>query len=304
MHFDEQKPLDFVLNDLFTHYRQHVADVSKITNSLVAQHIIPEQAAIVNDHVAFRTLGLPNLGIASFEKIFLAYGYTRKEYYYFEEKKLNAYWYAPADPSYPRIFVSELIIDQLSQEAQAIIHHYTKAIVTDPVESLDLQDGPAVAAFLQQPLWALPTADEYQTLLSESEYAAWVIYNRYYLNHYTISIHALPEGYNTLEEFNAFLESIGIKLNTAGGKIKTSADGLLRQSSTVSALYEATFADGKTLPIAGSYVEFAERGVLPEFVDLPKDQVRPAHRREGFEANNADKIFESTYTTQIVGEEK
>lgn len=299
MHFEEQEPLDFVLNDLFAHYRQHVADVSKITNSLLANNIIQQEAAIVNDHIAFRTLGVPHLGIASFEKIFLAYGYTRKDYYYFEEKKLNAYWYAPANPDYPRIFVSELIIDALSATAKAIIKKYTDAIVADPVDALNLQDGQQVADFLQQPLWELPTSEEYATLLAESEYAAWVIYNRYYLNHYTISIHALPEGYNRLEAFNTFLESIGIKLNSAGGKIKTSADGLLRQSSTVSALYEATFADGKTLPIAGSYVEFAERGVLPEFADLPKDQVRPKHRREGFEANNADKIFESTYTTQI-----
>lgn len=304
MHFEEQEPLDFVLNDLFAHYRQHVADVSKITNSLLAKAIIQEQADIVNDHIAFRTLGVPHLGIASFEKIFLAYGYTRKDYFYFEEKKLNAYWYAPANPDYPRIFVSELIIEALSPAVQAIIHRYTDAIVVDPVDTLDLQNGQKVANFLQKPLWALPTSEEYTTLLAESEYAAWVIYNRYYLNHYTISIHALPEGYNTLEAFNAFLESIGIKLNSSGGKIKTSADGLLRQSSTVSALYDATFADGKTLPIAGSYVEFAERGVLPKFADLPKADIRPEHRREGFEANNADKIFESTYTTQITGEAK
>ena len=51
------------------------------------------------------------------------------------------------------------------------------------------------------------------------EYAAWVIYNRYYLNHYTISVHNLQNGYGTIQEFNAFLERIGIKLNDAGGKI-------------------------------------------------------------------------------------
>jgi len=111
----------------------------------------------------------------------------------------------------------------------------------------------------------------------------------------------LKDGYNTLEEFNAFLESIGVKLNTSGGKIKTSEDGLLRQSSTVSALYDATFADGKTIQIAGSYVEFAERSVLPESKDVPKEQLEAKHRRDGFETNNADKIFESTYTTQIKG---
>lgn len=301
MHFEEQKPIDTVLNDLFAHYREHVADVSKITDNLLQKKIINGQDDIVNDHIAFRTLGVPNLGIASFEKIFLAYGYTRKDYYYFEGKKLNAYWYSPASPHYPRIFVSELVVSALSEEAQAIIHKYTDAISSDPVDDLDLSDGQQVADFLQKPLWGLPSSVEYKQLLAESEYAAWVIYNRYYLNHYTISIHELPEGYNTLEEFNDFLLSIGIKLNTSGGVIKTSGDGLLRQSSTVSALYDAKFSDGELVQIAGSYVEFAERSPLPQFADMPKAELQPKHRRDGFETDNADKIFESTYTSQIKG---
>ncbi len=301
MHFDEKKPIDIVLNDLFEHYRANVSDVDKITKALLERGVVQSQADIVNDHIAFRTLGVPNLGIASFEKIFLSFGYKKMDYYYFEGKKLDAYWYAPPADSYPRIFVSQLRVTELSQAAQEIILKYTAGITSDPVDQLDLNNGQQVADFLQKPLWDLPTSTEYETLLAESEYAAWVIYNRYYLNHYTISIHELKDGYNTLEEFNAFLESIGIKLNTSGGKIKTSDDNLLRQSSTVSALYDANFADGKTLEIAGSYVEFAERSVLPQFKDLTKAEIKREHRRDGFETNNADKIFESTYTSQIKG---
>ncbi len=301
MHFEEKKPIDIVLNDLFEHYRANVADVDKITEALLQRQVVQAQDDIVNDHIAFRTLGVPNLGIKSFEKIFLSFGYQKRDYFYFEGKKLDAYWFAPPSSEYPRIFVSELRVSELSAAVQEIIQKYTKDITTDPVDQLDLNDGEQVAAFLQKPLWNLPTSTEYQTLLAESEYAAWVIYNRYYLNHYTISIHELKDGYNTLEEFNAFLESIGVKLNTSGGKIKTSEDGLLRQSSTVSALYDATFADANTIQIAGSYVEFAERSVLPEYKDLPKEKIESKHRRDGFETNNADKIFESTYTTQIKG---
>ncbi|MCA5005736.1 DUF1338 domain-containing protein [Sphingobacterium bovistauri] len=301
MHFEENNPLDIVLNDLFEHYRKNVADVDKITNALLEMGVVSVQDDIVNDHIAFRTLGVPNLGIASFEKIFQAYGYVKRDYYYFEGKKLDAYWFSPPAEGYPRIFVSELRVKELSKEAQDIIYKYTSPITSDPVDSLNLKNGEEAAAFLQKPLWALPTSEEYEILLKESEYAAWVIYNRYYLNHYTISIYELKDGYNTLEEFNDFLVSIGVKLNNSGGVIKTSDDKLLRQSSTVSALYDAKFSDGKTIEIAGSYVEFAERSVLPEFKNLSKGEITSKHRRDGFETNNADKIFESTYTTQIKG---
>jgi hypothetical protein len=219
------------------------------------------------------------------------------EPYFFAKKKLDAYWYAPPHPKYPRIFISELRVQDLSEESQQTIKKFTQSITSDPVDALDLDNAAQVGEFFHQPLWDLPTVKEYEALASESEYAAWVIYNRYYLNHYTISVHALS-AYNTLEKFNAFLEEIGVVLNTAGGKIKVSPDGLLRQSSSVAKMIEATFACGTTQKIPGSYVEFAERLPLAEFQHLPQAALKREHRREGFEAGNADKIFESTFREQ------
>jgi hypothetical protein len=189
-------------------------------------------------------------------------------------------------------------VGDLSEEAQRIIHSYTQEVTSDPVDSLNLDNGAAVDQFMHQPLWRTPILSDYLTLLKESEYAAWVIYNRYYLNHFTISVHNLPEGYNTVAEYNEFLEKHGFKLNDSGGKVKESPDGGLLQSSTVARMMEAKFAEGDTHTISGSYVEFAERRVLAQFADLPADQVQRKHRRDGFEAGNADKIFESTYISQ------
>ncbi len=298
MTFNHVTPLDAILDALFLPYRERVPDVRKISKAMVKQGILDHETEIINDHIAFRTLGLPNLGIASFEKIFLHYGYRKMDPYHFSQKKLNAYWYSPPKDHYPRIFLSELRVSDLSKQARKVIEGYTQHISADPVEGLDLNDVEAVGAFFHQPLWQLPTLEDYQLLLKESEYAAWVIYNRYYLNHYTISVHQLRNGYHQLEAFNEFLESIGIVLNTSGGKIKTSKDGLLRQSSTVAKMIKATFANGEHFEIAGSYVEFAERLPLPQFRDVPNDQLKRWQRRDGFEAENADKIFESTYTEQ------
>ena len=295
---NKQLLLQAVLDGLIRRYKERVPDVALIMNAMIAEGIIQTEKDIENDHIAFRTLGVLHLGVGSLEKIFLHYGYIKRDYYFFPEKKLNAWWYAPPVPGLPRIFISELRVGDLSAGAQQIIHRYTERIQADPVDSLDLNDSVAVDEYLHSSSWDLPELADYETLAQESEYAAWAIYNRYYLNHFTLSVHNLPKGYDTLEAFNAFLERHGIVLNDAGGKIKRSPDGDLLQSSTVAGMVEAAFAGGAHKRIPGSYVEFAERRVLAPYRHLPEDQITSAHRREGFEAANANKIFESTYMEQ------
>jgi hypothetical protein len=292
--------LDIVLDGLMRRYKERVPDVQGVINAMVQEGIISSGDDIENDHIAFRTMGVPQLGIKSFEKIFMHYGYIKRDPFYFPVKKLDAYWYAPPEPRYPRIFVSELRIHELSEEAQHIIRSYTDEVTSDPVDALDLDNGAEVDAFLHRPLWRTPTYQDFKRLSDESEYAAWVIYNRYYLNHFTVTIHNLPDGYNTIEDFNAFLERKGFKLNDSGGKAKKSPDGKLIQSSTVAEMIEAEFVGGVKQSISGSYVEFAERKPLDEFAHIPYTQLKREQRREGFEAANADKIFESTYTSQTV----
>lgn len=290
--------LDIILNGLMLRYQERVPDVSAIIGAMIREGIIKNAGDIENDHIAFRTIGVDNLGIKSLEKVFLHYGYEKKDYLFFKEKKLNAYWYAPPENRYPRIFISELRVGDLDEGTQKIIRSYTDEVKVDPVSLINLDDAAAIDQYLHSGLWRTPTLEDYNSLLTATEYAAWVIFNHYYLNHFTVSVHNLPDGFNTLEEFNVFLKRNGFALNTASSEIKKSPDGKLLQSSTVAEMIEATFANGKKKLIAGSYVEFAERKVLDQFVHLPREQVRREHRREGFETGNADKIFESTYTSQ------
>ena len=294
--------LTTILDGLMRRYTERVPDVGRVIACMVRDGLIARAGEIENDHIAFRSMGVPQLGIRSLEKVFLHCGFERRDAYKFEGKKLDAFWYSPPKANFPRIFISELRVADLSTEAQRIIRSYTDEVLSDPVERLNLDDGLAVDDFLHRPLWRTPTLSDYQRLAEESEYAAWVIYNRYYLNHFTVSVHNLPSGYNTIAEYNAYLEKNNFKLNDAGGKAKTSPEGLLIQSSTVAEMVDAEFSDGRggtvQQRISGSYVEFAERRVLPQFADLPPSQIRREHRRDGFEANNADKIFESTYSTQ------
>jgi len=298
MKFKEKKTINIVLESLFNTYSSRVPDVKKITKAMVSNNIVSDQSEIINDHIAFRTMGVDNLGINSFEKIFLNHGYKKRDFYSFEQKKLNAFWYSHHEKNMPRIFISELKVNELSKNAQKIIQQYTNQVKKDPVDSINLNNANEIIDFLSKPLWSLPTLNHYNQLLKETEYGSWVIYNRYYLNHYTISVHELEKSYNSLENFNKFLISIGIKLNDSGGIIKKSKDGLLLQSSSVANKINANFKEGKSL-ISGSYVEFAERKILPKFKELESNKINSSHRRDGFETSNADKIFESTYQKQV-----
>src|SRR5512137_2905965 len=108
------KTLDVVLEGLMARYKANVPDVRAIIDALIAERIIRRAEDIENDHIAFRTLGVRHLGIASLEKVFLHCGYRRRDLYDFPAKKLTAFWYEPPLPAYPRIFISELRVDELS----------------------------------------------------------------------------------------------------------------------------------------------------------------------------------------------
>ncbi|CAN6549108.1 unnamed protein product [Malus baccata var. baccata] len=258
---------------------------------------------IYYDHFAFRTFGVNGYGIDSMAKIFLDFGYTPREELRFPAKKLRALWFSPpsvpiphggsgVNGPLPRVFISELLVDQMSPQTQDIIKKYTEISGSGNKHA-------ALASALGSLTWEKPLHSEFQQLARESEYAAWTLVNGYALNHATISTHQLKSHLRDIKSLNQFIEKNGFKLNSEGGILKVSPDGLLQQSSTVADSIHFQFADGVTESVPCSYIEFAERLVLPQYSNLPLDQVKEHHRRDGFEVGNADKIFESTSKEQL-----
>ncbi|EXB63816.1 hypothetical protein L484_021088 [Morus notabilis] len=262
-----------------------------------------EHGRICYDHFAFRTFGVNGYGIDSLASFFLDFGYTLRDELRFPAKKLKALWFSPPKNAItedgsgisgplPRVFISELLVDQMSPEAQRIITKYTGLSGTANKHA-------ALASALGSLTWEKPLYSEFQQLARESEYAAWTLVNGYALNHVTISAHQLKSHLRNIKSLDQFIEENGFKLNSEGGILKVSPDGLLLQSSTVADSTSFTFSDGTTESVPCSYIEFAERLVLPQFNNLPEKEVKEHHRRDGFEVGNADKIFESTYKEQL-----
>ena len=79
-----------------------------------------------------------------------------------------------ATSKYPRIFISELRVQDLSEASQQIIKKFTQFISSDPVDALDLDDAVQVGSF-SSAFVEFAYGQEYESLASESEYAAWVI---------------------------------------------------------------------------------------------------------------------------------
>lgn len=277
---------------------------------------IAVEEGLFYDHLAFRTFGIPGgcLGIPSIAKVFCDLGYTCRDHLLFPKKKLQAFWFAPpklaSGPSsfssqtphrdiLPRVFISELLVDKLSKESQAIIEKYARHVRSD--ESVTTSSScPSDAShfFLHLP-WPIPSSDDYQALLRESEYAAWTLVNGNAVNHTTVSVHRLRPPLNKIEALNSFLQARGVKLNSEGGTTKVSPDGNLLQSSTVADTVAFGFSDGSMMDVPTGYIEFAERRILPEFIHMDSKKIMEEHRREGFETSNADGIFESTSIAQL-----
>ncbi|GAA3539401.1 DUF1338 domain-containing protein [Zobellella aerophila] len=259
------------LNELFDALWQ---DYLVLTPSALEIHrLLGEGEAILNDHVAFRTFNHPKVGLDKLAAHFLVLGYEQKGEYHFEAKKLYArHFEHKTDPLAPKVFISELLLEQCSPELQAI--------VVGMLEQVDERlTGQSNFLYSGTP-WQVSYQD-YQALLEESEYAAWLAAYGFRANHFTVSVNELS-GFDSLEEVNSALKNAGYRLNTSGGEIKGSPEVLLEQSSTMADTAIVEFSDGKA-ELPSCFYEFALRYAKPD-----------GSLYTGFVAASADKIFEST----------
>jgi hypothetical protein len=227
---------------------------------------------VSNDHVAFRTVNLSPVSLEQLEPHILALGYIRLEEYHFSDKHLRARAYVCSGS--PRIFLSELLCEELSGWAQAVVNQ------------LIAQVPPGFAAtpelFWAGRPWAPVRFADYERLSNESEYAGWLSALGFRPNHFTVSINHLRK-LEQVSDVLDFVEAAGYRINAAGGRVKGSRDVLLEQGATLADRVPIQFSDGPRI-IPTCYYEFALRHV---------DATGALY--EGFVPTSADRIFESTH---------
>lgn len=269
--------LNAILDRLWNDYSTQNPSVSKIYDLLKK-----EGENIVNDHIAFRTLDMPELNIEALAEPFVKNGYQPAGEYEFPEKHLFArHFEIPGDKNAPRIFISQLILKDCSSNLSDTFNDVFKNV---DMEKLKRRDEIIFAGRIFFPL----SYTVYDRLRKESEYAAWFYVYGFRANHFTVSVNALKK-YDNIVRLNEFLKKNGFMLNSSGGEIKGTPAELLQQSSTMGDLVKIGFIEGE-YEVPSCYYEFAQR--YPD---------ADGKLYSGFIAKSADKIFESTNLYQHKG---
>jgi len=229
---------------------------------------------VINDHIALRTFNDSRVSVEVLAKPFIAEGYVEKGQYNFTVKKLSAKHYEHPDETAPKVFISELRLEDFSSELQA----FCRSLI-DKIPS-NILNNPEALLFCETP-WAPIYYKEYEKLLAESQYAAWMYAFGYRANHFTVNVNAL-KNFMSIESVNDFLKSHHYELNSSDGEIKGSPKEFLEQSSTLAEKKKIHFVEGE-YEVPTCYYEFAKRYPLPN-----------GKLFQGFVEGSADKIFEST----------
>lgn len=241
-------------------------------SALQVHALLQEESPLINDHIALRTFAHRDIGLEVLAKPFLDLGYQAEGDYHFEAKHLYAKHLRHPDATLPKVFISELHLDECSQALQAIVARLIGQIDDLPWSTPE---------FLWQGRPWDVSYSEYFELSQESEYAAWVAAHGYGANHFTVSVNQLSR-FASVESLNDYLVEQGFTLNDIGGTVKGTPQVLLEQSSTMADEVGVIFSD-MDASIPGGFYEFAKR--YPQ---------ADGQLYQGFVAANADKIFQST----------
>lgn len=263
------------LHSLFANLWQ---DYITITPSAHKIHdLLGMHGDIVNDHIALRTFNLEKVNLDKIAAHFTALGYEEKGQYNFEQKKLRAKHFEHPEAGNPKVFISELLVEEFSETLQNIVHSM--------VEKIDPATVSSNSFVYSGTHWEI-SSKEYDILLAESEYAAWMSAWGFRANHFTVSSNHL-DSLSQLTLINGKLKEAGFKLNTSGGEIKGGEEVFLAQSSTLADEVKVRFSDIEKV-IPSCFYEFAQRYPLPN-----------GKLYQGFVAASADKIFESTNAKKL-----
>jgi hypothetical protein len=295
-----------IIDKLWRDYYKSNDHVKRIEKILFEKNIRPPAL----DHLAIIDLPGPHTGISELSRIFTAIGYAFQGKDYLPEKQNDFTWMAecdsvgkPVEDVLPQVVVADFRLDELPQDVRNIISQYSSQALPSPAGEIEAlaqraanHDSQAEAQLLAMTTayfsgrdWPLPTVKEFATVHAFNELLAWVLVFGRRPNHFTFSIHLMPE-FESLASFHQFIhDEVGLNLNQDGGAIKGGKEVGIEQGSTAGTPAIVTLADGSVeLPM--DFVEFVWRFKNKNQPVLWEDYYT------GFVATHANQVIQSLYT--------
>lgn len=271
-----------------------------------AQMITKAGGTVANDHIAFRSLrmtvdspqGKVNLGIEYLGQVAEALGYEVAGEYTFSETHLYARHYRhPQQQAFelPKLFISELIVDELPEETIQLIQQTVKGVnLLSP--SAIFKNFDDNTKRLAKELWKIftcpwqpPRRSVVEQVNKVTQYGAWVLLHGYAVNHFTgyVNRQNTPE-YPDIDTTARGLENLGVPMKP---EIEGDVACGLRQTATQAVTEIVTVLDEFTdteiqIPWTYAYYEIAQRYMVEE-----------SGNRVLFDAflgRNAQQLFEMT----------
>ncbi|MEH2195057.1 MAG: DUF1338 domain-containing protein [Nostoc sp.] len=276
--------------------------------STYQQMITAVGGTVANDHIAFRSLrllvdspqGEVNLGIDHLAQLAEALGYVAAGEYNFSQTHLYArHYHHPQQEEFnlPKLFISELIVDELPTNIAQLISKTVSAIPEKLTLPLTLLQKDAnietIAKQLQQVFnrpWLPPQRSVVEEVNQVTQYGAWVLLHGYAVNHFTGYVNRQNSAeYPDIDTTANGLTNLGVPMKA---EIEGNIACGLRQTATQAVTEMVTVLDDNSdaeiqIPWTYAYYEIAQRYLVE--VESGKQVLFDA-----FLGSNAQQLFEMT----------
>lgn len=292
------------IDNLWDAYQKRTTYAQKYTSLLNEKH-----GKLVFDHLAFRTLnahtGEQPEGIKAVKHIFDSFGYHTEATYTFKKKKLNAAHLEFSDSTLPKIFISQLEVENLPEWSQQIIKQQvretpyllsdsaiellnrlkTDGVLTEEAAQVLIED---LQKYFVRP-WKIPSRSDVLKLNDVSHYAAWVLLYGNTVSHFAASVNQQHVAeWPDLDTTAEVLKNEGVPMKK---EIEGKKDSRLRQATTFAVKEEVEVKaedDVQNIPWTYAYFELVQRGKVNENGH--------SHLFSGFIDKQERHLFEMTVT--------
>jgi len=290
--------------------------------------VTEKKGRVIHDHLAFRTLnthtGEQPEGIDAIGHLIRILGYSKAGKYQFPKQHITAFHYEHPDPELPKIFISQLEVDQFPEWVHDLIHDQvteTPYLLSDqgigllnslqqngllPFEAAEILVEELTRYFTRP--WGMVRKDTVLKINEVSQYAAWTLLHGNSVNHFAASVNQHQiQDWPDLESTLAALGHAGVSLKDSiegekGSKLRQSATFAVIEETQVIHCPDCEEEEIETVDAQGeqdvekidwtyAYYEFVERG----YTDVNNEKVLFS----GFITEQTSHLFGMTRITGI-----